>query len=140
GEYTDAVGKIHAYLLTGGRFTSFDYPSAAGTVAFGIGNSGDIVGPWTSLPLTFHGYLLRRGSFSTIEYPGAMWTLPTMIVGQNIVGGWFDTNFTSHGFFLKLNTGAFKEISCPASSGKKWYLHFNRFSGSHLHLCEFRES
>lgn len=113
GEYTDAAGKIHAFRLTGGQFTSFDYPGAEGTVAFGIGDSGDIVGPWTSLPFTFHGYLLRSGSFTSIEYPGAMWTLPTMIVGRNIVGGWFDKNFAPHGFSMNLNTGAFQEISCP---------------------------
>jgi hypothetical protein len=36
-----------------------------------------------------------------------------MIVAQEIVGGWFDNNFTPHGFSLNLNTGAFQEISCP---------------------------
>jgi hypothetical protein len=36
-----------------------------------------------------------------------------MIVGRNIVGGWFDNNFTPHGFSMNLNTGAFQEISCP---------------------------
>jgi NADPH:quinone reductase-like Zn-dependent oxidoreductase len=41
GEYTDAAGKVHAFLLTRGQFTSFDYPGAATTVGcIGVDFSG----------------------------------------------------------------------------------------------------
>jgi hypothetical protein len=112
GEYTDSGGKAHGYLFSKGHFTSFDYPGAQGTVAFGIGATGDIVGPWAPVgPFTFHGFLLSQGSFSTFDFPGAMWTLPTMIVGQRTVGGYFDNTFNAHGFLL--NHGDFQEIACP---------------------------
>jgi len=114
GGYNSVDGKLHGYLLSKGHFTSFDYPGAETTIGFGIGATGDIVGVWTSLPFTFHGFRLSQGSFSTIEFPGAMWTLPTMIVGQRIIGGYFDSTFTPHGFLL--NHGKFQEITCPGHS------------------------
>src|SRR5215831_8915254 len=49
-----------------------------------------------------------------MDFPGAMWTLPTMIVGKRIVGGYFDDNFIPHGFML--DRGVFQEVACPGYS------------------------
>jgi len=58
------------------------------------------VGAQLDAEFNFRGFLLRKGWFSPINVPflGAKGTFPTMIVGERIVGGWFDDNFTAHGF------------------------------------------
>jgi hypothetical protein len=43
-----------------------------------------------------------------------MWTLPTMIVGKRIVGGYFDFSFVPHGFLL--DHDVFQEVACPGYS------------------------
>ena len=45
-------GNIHAFLLNGGEFTSFDFPDSFVTVAFGINARGDIVGAYKDRPTT----------------------------------------------------------------------------------------
>ena len=50
---------MHGYLLSGGEFTSFDFPSANSTEAFGINPRGDIVGEYISAGVT-HGFLLSK--------------------------------------------------------------------------------
>jgi hypothetical protein len=87
GSYNSADGRSHGYLLSDGKFTQIDYPGADSTTSFGISPSGDIVGLWSPAPGSLHGYLFSKGRFSTIDFPGALWTLPTMIVGDRIIGG-----------------------------------------------------
>ena len=55
GVYTDAVGKQHGFLLSGGQFTTIDVPGALvgatgtlPTIARGINPSGKIVGQFTA--------------------------------------------------------------------------------------------
>jgi len=89
GSYNTSDGKTHGYLLSKGLFTTIDYPGAQTTTAFGIGDNDDVVGIETGSDGVTHGYLLKHGTFSSINFPGATATLPTMVVGQRIVGGYF---------------------------------------------------
>ena len=57
GRYT-VGGVTHAYLLSGGQFSSFDYPGATFTGATAISTRGDIVGRWRDSKNVFHGFLL----------------------------------------------------------------------------------
>ena len=104
GVYTDAVGKQHGFLLSGGQFTTIDVPGAlagvAGTlptVARGISPSGEIVGQYTtpvnsSAPpdsptycpaagstACIKGFLYRHGKFSTVLFPGLPGAIPGRI-------------------------------------------------------------
>jgi len=74
------------------------------------------VGAQLDAEFNFRGFLLRKGWFSPINVPflGAKGTFPTMIVGERIVGGWFDDNFTAHGFFLR--DGDFQSIDCTGQN------------------------
>ena len=64
-------GNIHGFLLSGGEFTSFDFPDAFLTIAFGINPRGDIVGAYKDRPTTtctisptcsqVHGFLRTHG-------------------------------------------------------------------------------
>jgi uncharacterized membrane protein len=44
GLYIDAAGVLHGFLQVGATFTSVDFPGAAYTTAWGINNTGQIVG------------------------------------------------------------------------------------------------
>ncbi len=91
GSYV-AGGQQHGFLLTGGRFTSLDFPvpGVRATVANGINASGEIVGQYTApvhnssnpppeysplycpgatSPACIKGFHYRRGQFSTVMFP-----------------------------------------------------------------------
>jgi hypothetical protein len=50
------IFEEHGFLYTGGSFTSIDVPGPVDTPAFGINNSGDIVGSFDDARTT-HGFL-----------------------------------------------------------------------------------
>ena len=104
GDYKDAVGASHGFMLSGGQFTSIEVPGAiagvAGilpTVAKGISPSGDVVGDYTTpvnnsvpadspayCPATgsvacIKGFLYSRGKFSTVLVPGHPGAIPQRI-------------------------------------------------------------
>jgi probable HAF family extracellular repeat protein len=92
GVFTDGVGKQHGFLLSGGQFTTIDFPGAVATSANGIGPSGDIVGNYTApyipgvsdstpadspeycpaagSPACIKGLLYRHGKFSSVLFAG----------------------------------------------------------------------
>jgi len=53
----DSFGALHGFLLKDASFTSFDVPSAAGTVPFGINDRGQIVGGYVDANLQIHAFL-----------------------------------------------------------------------------------
>jgi probable HAF family extracellular repeat protein len=100
GDYQDARGNYHGFLLSGGTFTSLDYPRATSTQARGINLAGQIVGQYTDARGTTHGFLLSNGTYTTIDYPNA---LSTQVFGINdngeITGVWNDAANVTHGFY-----------------------------------------
>lgn len=51
------VGCLHGFLLSAGVYTTFDFPAATTTLAFGINSSDDVVGPYIDSSGRVHGYL-----------------------------------------------------------------------------------
>jgi uncharacterized membrane protein len=66
-----ASGHWHGFLLSGGEFTSFDFPGAIRTFAFRINSRRQIVGLYKSTDGASHNFLLSDGTFTSIDYPGA---------------------------------------------------------------------
>jgi hypothetical protein len=65
GLFRDADDVTHGFLLSDDESMSIDFPGAAGTMAFGISRSGNILGgtcdsPSCSVTSKGHGFLLRR--------------------------------------------------------------------------------
>lgn len=123
GNYADAAGKVHGFLLKGGSFTTIDYPGAVKTAAIGINSQGDIVGTHyedaSRIPNSIgaHGFLLQQGVFTSIDYPGKYGTIPARIndAGQ-IVGCTHDDDGPGgmmladmHGFLL--SDGNYSQLS-----------------------------
>lgn len=125
GTYSDAVGRQHGFLLSGGQFTTIDVPGSlvgvAGTlptIARAIGPSGDIVGQFTapynppaSTTVGFDspaycpaigsaacikGFLYSGGHFSAVLFPG----FPGAIPGHITPGG------SMYGCYHKFDTMA----------------------------------
>jgi len=106
GHYIGNDGFGHGFLLHKGVLTTLDFPSASDTYAFGINESGTVVGYWDILDsggnvLAFHGFTWSNDSFSQVDFPGSA---DTSVLGINargdFVGAW-DTGITSpigHGF------------------------------------------
>jgi uncharacterized membrane protein len=59
GAWTDTSGNVHAFILSRGAFSSFDYPDAGGffTAASGINSSGVIVGGYVDASGVEHGFI-----------------------------------------------------------------------------------
>jgi uncharacterized membrane protein len=114
GVYTDAVGRQHGFLLSGGQFTTIDVPGAlAGvggtlpTIARGISPSGEIVGQYTA-PVNAavppdspaycpaagsaactKGFLYSHGRFETVLFPGHPGAIPGRITPDGNMYGCF---------------------------------------------------
>jgi uncharacterized membrane protein len=90
GEYFDAAGGRHGFLLRKSVFTSIDYPGAL-TSARGINSRGEIVGVYrkpSEPPLNAHGFLLtRRGKFVNVDFPGHTSTIPQRILADGTILG-----------------------------------------------------
>src|SRR4029077_8355746 len=68
----DDTVNFHGFLRDKhGVFTAINYPGATDTQAYGINDSGDIVGTYRDTAGLNHGFLLSKGTFSTIDFPGA---------------------------------------------------------------------
>jgi uncharacterized membrane protein len=52
-----SVGTLHGFLLSGGVYTTFDYPGAVETFVFGLDNFDDVVGTCEDSSGKIHGYL-----------------------------------------------------------------------------------
>src|SRR5262245_54625266 len=72
GGYVDANGVGHAFLLSGGQYTTLaDAPNAYPntTFAYGINNRGQIFGNYQDLNGNFHNFLLSGGQYTTLADP-----------------------------------------------------------------------
>lgn len=101
------------------QFTSFDFPEAVVTTAFGINSEGDVVGGYKDVQGKHHGFLFRGGTFTSIDFPGAISTDARGINPDgDIVGSY--TNSPGgppniHGYLLR--NGEFSTIQFPGHLG-----------------------
>jgi probable HAF family extracellular repeat protein len=86
-------------LVSGGVYTPLDVPGSISTDAYGINNSGQIVGEYRDAQYKAHGFLLSDGIYIPLDFPGSTFTYAAgindsgQIVGRYVAGG---TN--AHGF------------------------------------------
>lgn len=101
GQFIGDDGFTHGFLLSKkGVVTTLDFPGDSDTNAYGINESGTVVGQWDLLDavgnvLIVHGFTWNNGSFTQVDFPGAG---DTYLFGINargdLVGGW-DPGITS---------------------------------------------
>jgi hypothetical protein len=122
-------------------FTSFDYPGAALTQAYGNNERGDIVGTYqlstgrdsTVLPKgvqnasgkEYHGFVLKDGKYTTIDYPAIAgkktdYTMATAIdPAGNVVGyyAWESEPLTSAYGFMLAKDGKWSTVANKVDPG-----------------------
>jgi probable HAF family extracellular repeat protein len=98
------------------NYLTINVPGSTDTRAFGINNSGQVVGRYDGTDGVTRGFLrLANGSFYTFSAPGAVngtWGQDVSDDGV-IVGRYFDADFNSHGFVL--DHGRFREVEFPGA-------------------------
>ncbi|HZP23889.1 MAG TPA: hypothetical protein VFB04_10605, partial [Terriglobales bacterium] len=75
GGYLDASGVSHGFVLSGGNYTTIDFPGAAGSQLTGLNPSGEYTGFTCSDPgctSSLQSFTLsKQGVFTTFNPPGA---------------------------------------------------------------------
>ena len=96
GDYFDASGNQHGYLLQGGIYTTLDNPDAVWTFPFGINNRGQIVGTYGSADGDNHGFLLSVGVYTTYDFPGTSQNVLTGINNSGEVSGVYNWGLNAY--------------------------------------------
>jgi probable HAF family extracellular repeat protein len=102
------VGRIYV------GYTFFAFPGARSTRAFGINNTGQIVGSYRDASGRTHGFLLDHGNFTSIDSPGARATTAYKINESGVIVGYFtDSSGLPHGFAYR--NGSYAQIDFPGA-------------------------
>jgi uncharacterized membrane protein len=84
------------------------------SAAFGVNNSGAVVGMYVDGAGLRHGYLATETSFQTLNYPGAFETIPSQLNDAGtVVGQYVDTAGFLHGFVFQ--SGQFTPLDFPGA-------------------------
>jgi probable HAF family extracellular repeat protein len=112
GGYTDANGVTHGYLLSGGQYTTLDYPGATYTFGNGINAQGQIVGLYNDASGVTHGFLLSKGKYTSFDDPDGTATYGSFINDSGQITGYYlDANNSFHGFLL--SNGKYTTVDDP---------------------------
>jgi hypothetical protein len=88
GAWEDAT-TAHGFVLSGGTYTSFDYPGAASTAALSVNNNGVIVGAYTDASGVTHGFTLSGGTYTSYDPPGSTYTVGSGINDSGDIVGYY---------------------------------------------------
>ena len=109
GDYFDADGMAHEFLLHNGVYTNIDNPSDGTIAVRAINARGDIVGNLGDAA-GGHGFLLHDGQFTKIDFPGASNTTGFGINNTGDITGEY-TAKSGAVFGYLLRDGTFRKIS-----------------------------
>jgi uncharacterized membrane protein len=116
GGLGDADGA-HGFLLRDGKMTKIDFPGASTTIAFGINNTGDITGQYTTKFGVVFGFILSDGTFHRIRIPSTDFTGAhgSEDNGRVMVGDVVLSADSSTRGFLKSKPGDVKLLAPPGT-------------------------
>jgi probable HAF family extracellular repeat protein len=103
----------YGYLLSGGVFTTIEFPGSTYTEVFNINDSGQIVGRYFDSSATSHGFLLSGGAYTSIDYPGSTFTSAGGINDSGQIVGTAEIGGVDHAFLL---SGGVFSIIDPAGT------------------------
>ncbi len=108
GAYNDAANVSHGFVLNGARYTTVDFPSAAGTTLTGLNPSGEMSGFSCSDPAcgstgansTNHSFVVSQaGVFTNFDPAGAVSSTASNITPSGeVVGAYVDSAGVEHGY------------------------------------------
>jgi probable HAF family extracellular repeat protein len=103
GFYNKTASQVDGFLkLRSGRFITLAYPGATMTQAFGVSDSGEVVGSYTTgsgKAAVTHGFVWHDGSFGKVDIAGASSTTVNGVNDENdLVGFYTDAKGNTDGF------------------------------------------
>ncbi len=116
----------YTYDYATGATTSIDYPGAGTTAAYGINDSGVIVGGFCTSTVTCpndlfngasHAFMNANGVFTQLDFPGADETTAFGINNAGAIVGVYEIHgqtTTVHGFLYK--NGAYMDLNFPGAN------------------------
>jgi probable HAF family extracellular repeat protein len=111
GAVAFALMACPAHSQSGFLYHDGTFNIGIGTIAFGINNSGDIVGALGN-PYQY-GFLYSKGVYTTISVPGSTQTWATGINDQGQIVGSYNTGHGFNGFLY--SNGIYTKISVPSA-------------------------
>ena len=133
GYYADSQGHNHGFLYNGLTWKTLDVPWSSIGATFALGISGsNIVGSYLTDGLSYNHGFLYNGAYSKLDDPlGTEGTIPIAIAGGSVVGFYWDSNGTAHGFLYNDNT--WTTLDHPdAGSGDGYGTYVEGISGSNI--------
>ena len=104
------------FVYSGGTFTTLPADGSVSVVAFGVNDSGTVVGYGTSGGST-HGYVYSGGAYTQLDAPGATFTAAYGINDAGDVVGGYNDSSGSHGFIDSGGTFTTLDFPAPPSPG-----------------------
>jgi hypothetical protein len=104
GSYLDASTVSHGFILSGGNYTTVDFPGAAGTGLTGLNPSGELAGfscvVASCVSGPFHSFVeSKKGVFASFDPPGAISSLASTVNPSGAVVGFYrDSSRVGHGY------------------------------------------
>jgi probable HAF family extracellular repeat protein len=107
GEIVGWTDTKDAFVYSGGKFTRIDVPGSTYNTAWGVNDSGIVIGSYF-FGGTYYSFALISGAFYSFGYPGATGTFAQGInaAGQVVGAYTMDSNLTYHGFITSPITAA----------------------------------
>jgi probable HAF family extracellular repeat protein len=115
GEFDDATGDTHGFVLSRAGFFQIDHPDADGfTTVNGINANGELAGIYND-GTQLRGFFWSKGTFTTINPFGSIRTSAFFLNAKGQVAGVYrDAANTRHGFVW--SKGVFTFIDVPGAS------------------------
>ena len=106
----------YGFLLSGGSYTRLDVPGARFTQAFGINDSGQVVGYYFVSDQGLHGFLLSGGGYTSFDLPGASAIYGPFGINDSgqVVGWYYGANGEARSFLL--SGGSYTRLDVPGVS------------------------
>jgi probable HAF family extracellular repeat protein len=116
GAYTNSMGNSVGFLHHEGEFTDIPGPAGAtASAAYGINDSGAIVGFYKDSSGVTHGFLLKGKTYTTLDVPGASSTVALGINnGGSIVLFWVNSKGAIESSIY--NGETYKTINVPGAA------------------------
>jgi probable HAF family extracellular repeat protein len=93
GFYNKTSATVDGFLkLRSGKFETIAYPGASSTQAFGVNDSGEVVGTYTTgsgNSAVTHGFTWHDGDFGTVNIPGASSTAVNGVNDEGDIVGFY---------------------------------------------------
>jgi uncharacterized membrane protein len=116
GEFDDADGNTHGFVLrggVGGVYTQIDVPGASSTIVNGISAPGQLAGTYNVQTVSPHAYFWSEGVFTALDPPGSIRSQGGFLNAQGQVVGTYRTSDDNkrHGFIW--SKGIFTTFNVP---------------------------